>query len=540
MATRAFEHALFRRQRAHLARMIEAPSPYFRQYEARYRSQTRSYEAVISRANVAEAVRASEIVYVGDYHTLRSAQETYLSLVEDARSDGRRVVLALEFVEGRFQSELNRYLSRALPEELFLQRLGLRGDPVSIWNGFRPVLAYARTHGLEVVAIDSRARGTRSLVLRDRYAAERIAKVAKAKDAPRVLVLMGQYHVAPSHLPAAVEEALRGTQRRSVIVYQNCESLFWRIPEGTPAVRVRDGELCLFNASPALCQQSFFDHVELDPADALLPPSALPEAFRQVARLIGRQLEVDVSPALDGVRVVSLSDPDPVGLLSERAQFTPAELSALRARWLSRQSTYVPRARLAYLASLSLAQSAQEAAQFVRHLCVGGGVERTRTGEDAFYGRVLEAALGFLGSRLVHPERPCTSVAAWRARYTTGRGREKRIAGQVLAHLAALDNRPRRVRRGAGEPLSGAGIPTLRIPRSSAMFDGLSQALGSLLGDALDQAFRTGRLERGALRALFCDPFEDPKPAFHALWRTLQSRPRRPSEGGSLPLGRVG
>ena len=44
--------SLFRRQKAQISRAVEGHSAAFRAYEARYRRQTRSYEQVLSRAEI--------------------------------------------------------------------------------------------------------------------------------------------------------------------------------------------------------------------------------------------------------------------------------------------------------------------------------------------------------------------------------------------------------------------------------------------------------------------------------------------------------
>ena len=207
--------SLFRSQKALIARAVEGGSPAFRAYEARYRRRTSTYQRAISLAQVHASVAEADVVYVGDYHTLRSAQGNYLRLAEEACRTGRRVVLALEFVEGRHQDALDLFMSGKLGERAFLTRIEhpYHGG-FDIWPGFAPILAFAREKGLEVVAIDKRASGPKSLERRDAYAASRIAAVARADDRPLVLALVGQFHVAPPHLPAEVQRRLGSVERR--------------------------------------------------------------------------------------------------------------------------------------------------------------------------------------------------------------------------------------------------------------------------------------------------------------------------------------
>ncbi|MFL5321208.1 MAG: ChaN family lipoprotein, partial [Myxococcaceae bacterium] len=383
--------SLFRRQQTQISEAVEGASRTFKAYEARYRRRTAGPGRVIRRSDVGESVRDSDIVYVGDYHTLRLSQRTYLELVQDSLKDDRRTVLAVEFVEGRHQALLDAYLRGHLSERAFLGRIGHGASTAyDLWTGFKPVLTFAKEHGLDVVAIDKRATGERSLMIRDGYAAQRIAEAASAKDRPRVMVLMGQFHVAPCHLPAHVESELGEMRRKSLVVYQNCDGVWWSLArrgklEGVDAVRLREGELCLLRASPVVCQQSFLDYLEAERGDEPLGGRSATERFRELARLIARFVGADVRDGIDDVCVATASDPDFLDEVQTRGGLNRSELSQLRRQILSRESYYIPRARMAYLASLSLNHAAEEAAHFVRHMCVGDSMDAPRRPADAFY-----------------------------------------------------------------------------------------------------------------------------------------------------------
>jgi len=517
----ALHLALFRRQRAQIARVVDGQTEAFRAYEARYRRRTASYRRLVTLPVVHQQVQAADIVYVGDYHTLALAQQTYLALVERALASGRRVVLALECVEGRHQAALDAWLVGRLPERALLERLGLAGaSGFGAATGARALLSFARRHRLQVVGIDRRAQGERSLALRDAYAAERIARAVRAEDRPLVMVLVGQYHVAPCHLPAQVERALGPDTRRGLVVYQNAEGVWWRLArEGrvgaAEAVELADGALCLLNASPVVCQQSFLDYLEAEAGDAPLVDAdrSAAERFREMSALIGRLAGVPVLRALDSVEVTTAADEDVLARIQQRGRFTHTELAQLRRHILSRESSYIPRARMAYLASLSLNHAAEEAAHFVRHCAVGDAMEAPRRASEAFYARCMEEALGFFGSKLVNPRRTCPGLAEWAKRFGESRGVERQIAAFVLAHKAAETEGPEEA------------VKLLPL-RKDRLFHGVSHALGYLLGDRLYQAFDEGSVAKAEVRALFRDPFEDPRSVYF-LWTERLGTPAR-------------
>jgi hypothetical protein len=496
--------ALYRRQQKEIRRAVEGGSPAFRAYEARYRRRVASCRGALSLDQISRTACAADLVYVGDYHTLRAAQQTYLTLVERALAAGRRVVLALEWIQGRHQAALDAFLRGRLTEAGLLHRLGVAATRgFDLWAGYAPILALAKRRGLQVVGIDRQAKGSRSLAIRDAFAARKIAEACAGPGMPLVFVLMGQFHVAPCHLPRRVQRERGGRACRELIVYQNCEEAYWRLARrgqaDVEAVEIRPGEVCVFSASPVICQQSFLDYLEAEAGDEPLSDRGLGDRFRQMARLISRFVGVRIERPLAEVEVACAADVDFLHRAQVRGALTRAELASVRRQALSRESCYIPRARMAYLASVSLNHAAEEAAHFVRHCCVGDAMAAPRGPAQAFHARVLEEAIGFFGSRLVNPKRVCTDVASWARLFRTGRGEERRIAAFVLAH------------QGAGAWQSDGLLPV----GNEALFHGVTHALGYLLGESMARAFDRGRFSRAEVRALFRDPFVDAR-ASHA------------------------
>ncbi len=518
-ASLSLQQSLYRRQQQKIRQLVVGASAPFRRYEAEYRRATASFRRKLPISDVHQQLQQSDIVYVGDYHTLKAAQQGYLDLLEAAVASGRRVVLALEFVEGKHQAQVDALIVGKLKARTFLDRIGhpYRGA-FDVWPHFEPIFNFAKAHKLEVTAIDRRAAGSKSLQVRDGYAAKRIAGIARQADRPLVLVLIGQFHVAPDHLPAQVKKALGAVVRQHLVVYQNAEGVYWALAregraDSTSAVEVRPGELCLVSSSPVVCQQSFLDYVEAELGDAPLEDRGAPAAFRHLAKVIGQLVGVNVDAALEEVQVVT---PGSLAAgsweaLRKRAGFTRSELAAIEKHVLSRESAYVPRAKLAYLASLSLNHAAEEAAHFVRHVCVGPAIDAPRPRAEAFFARCLEEALGFFGSRLVNGARRCTQLGEWTRLFHDGSTEHRKIAAFVLALKAAEGDEPNDAKR--------------LVPSDDRLFHAVSHALGYLLGEALFRAFDSGRIHSLEVRGLFADPFRLAAERYFALCARLFARP---------------
>jgi hypothetical protein len=517
----SMQRSLYAHQRREIASLVQPASAAFRAYEARYHRATRRYRRVVSPAQVLARTLAHDIVHVGDYHTLRTSQQAFAELAESAaRLSGRRVVLALEFVEASRQAAVNAYLGGRLSDAAFLRAIGRTpGGPFDLWPGFRAIFEVARQRGLEVLAIDHRAGGPRSLDRRDRFAATEIARAASAADRPLVLVLIGQFHVAPAHLPRHVARALGPTTRRQLTVYQNAEGVWWRLAraglaEGTRAVELDPHQLCLLSASPVVCQRSFLDYVEAEAGDSPLGEPGLARSMRLMTRELGRLTGVRVAMAAEEVEVVTASDLEGFERIVRRGRFSPAERRQLRRHLLSRESAYIPRARTVWLASLTLNHAAEEATHLVRSLALGEALERERPRRQGYLARCYEATLAFFGSRLLNPARRCLTLEDWVTQAADRAAPQHRLATRVLGLVAALQ--------------PGQGRLTLNVPSTPRQVNAASQAFGAVLGDALARGLARGRVTRARVRGLFLDPLQDPETSLRAVVQELRLQdPRR-------------
>src|SRR5207302_9679035 len=163
--------------------------------------RTRGFLREAAFAELLEAGARADLVDVGDYHTLKQAQRSFLKLVQ-RRKASRPLVLALEFVQGRHQAALDAFLGGRLSEERFLAAIEYaRHSVFDTWSNFKPIFDEARRQKLPVIGIDLMAGSLRD---RDRYAARRIAAAIREHPDAQVFTLAGQLHVAPPHLPQAV------------------------------------------------------------------------------------------------------------------------------------------------------------------------------------------------------------------------------------------------------------------------------------------------------------------------------------------------
>lgn len=498
------QQALFRRQRRLIGASVHGMTREFRRYEAAYQRRVAGYAREATYGEVLHAVSTADLVYVGDYHTLKQAQRSFLKLLQ-RRWPRRPLVVALEFVQGRHQAALDAWMAGRLGDAGFLRRIEYQRHLVfDVWPHFKPLLEEARAQRLPAIGIDLIGTARTTLQQRDAYAARRIADALEAHPGAQLFALAGQLHVAPPHLPAAVgrELARRGLRLPGVTVYQNCERIWFALQArgrelDVEAALVRPGEWCLLNTPPVVVQQSYLDWIEggAEPLEGTHPEQRFKELARLVARFLhlgGRELEA----ALETVQVWTAGD---LGFLRAlpRQGFSAREIRQIERQILSRESYYIPRARIAYLANLSLNHAAEEATHFLRHVVSGAGDE-PRGLVDAFYARALEEAYAFCGSKIVNHRRKCAHEAEWRR---LARGPDpftREVARLVLQHLS--------LERGEADP---ASLQRLYRSAGPELFNAVTHAVGYMLGDRLYRALATGRLAKGAVRELFLDPLDE-------------------------------
>src|ERR1700677_1833109 len=232
-----------------------------RKYLREFSRSFRTYQSILDSDQVHNALRAADIVLVGDYHALPASQRYAASLLEHSAMVGDRpVVIGVETIFARDQHVLDEWWRREIDDEELRQRIRFDLDWGYDWAPFYELLVAARDHGEGVYGLDCMPReNLRKIGARDRHAAAKIAEIRERHPDAVIFVLFGESHLAPEHLPRVLQKQLPGS--RILTVLQNIDALYWRAagePAGkVEAVRVNDDVLCVFNATPLEKYESY-------------------------------------------------------------------------------------------------------------------------------------------------------------------------------------------------------------------------------------------------------------------------------------------
>ena len=544
------QQELFRRNQRQIETSVARPPRYLAEYEAEVARRTKDFEDVISpEALIAEAA-LRDVVFIGDFHTLRPAQKTFVHLAEqlldragyDRPTPGDTVRLrpafALELVESEHQLALDTYLAgrwTQTKEKRFLERIvGPDHWVEGNWQNYKPILELARQHEIPVLGIEGRG-GTRvraradSLARRDQHMAEQIVEFLSEFPERPLLVLVGELHVAPPHLPARVRAVARArglSAPSQLVLYQNREEIHWQLVEqgradSVEVVRIRTDEYCSVNTPPHIVQQSYLNWLEAD--DTLIDSPRPAEKFEELARLIAVFLEIDLGDALEKVEVFSAHDLSFLPRLRRSKSFSSRDVELIREQVLASESYAIPEAGVVYLAQLSLNHISEEASHFLHYICAGAGREPADL-IDSFYARCLEEALGFFGSKVINPKRKCDHRRDFAEDAERFRdqgialidGESYRLARFVLEHKSLEQGKVSK-----GEPWLKA-----IYAQDHEMFHRVTHALGYILGDRLFYGLKRNRIGKDEIREMFHERFDEeeaPLLTYFALAKRLAS-----------------
>ncbi len=484
-----------------------------RKYLRDFSDAFRSYESVIDSQQLTTMVRAADVILIGDYHALPSAQRFAATLLEQRAQPGDRpVVLGVETIFSRHQHILEEWWRREIDEDEFRQRIRFDLDWNYEWPPFYELLVTAREHADAVYGLDCEPReDLRKIGARDRHAGDKIAEIHQRHPHAVILVLFGESHLAPQHLPRMLRGRLPG--QRVLTVLQNVDALYWQATEvqqeRVETVRVSDDVVCVFNSTPLEKYESYRLCLSRWNQEGEQQPDLGPTVYNLIDSLL-RFFDVDRYSSHNGTQPKFLIDLLPevhcgssdarLRRLLSRVTGEAVRIEAMLRKVEARGSVYLPAINAFYIREFQMTCAAEEASRFLHHACRGLPLRRNghavATGDpiDRFYARTLEHALAYFGSRVLYPARPA-------------------ISDQEACEFS----------RAACERLMHDALHSDRI-----RFDTLAQKLGYTLGSQLYDAYLRGCVSRSVLRHLFLaridDPGKAPQTCFEVVRRVRGSR----------------
>jgi hypothetical protein len=526
-------------------------TPGMQQYFSEYQQATSHYERLSNKRELVERMAASDLVFIGDFHTLRPSQKIPVKLIqtvletEEFKASRRMVVIGLEMFFPYDNDLIGRYMKGELADSGFLEAVNYEQSWGFNWNNYKAILDFARKAGIKVVGVNAKATGRRHLWKHDHLVARAIADVLAENPGCLLVVQFGDLHLAPQHLPSTAlrECTARGLTPKMVLVHQNSDRIYWKLAASgleqiVDVVKVDDLSFCVMNSTPLIKYQSWLNwqhrHSELlcpmhaDWCEIGDEDADMEGQVKQYARAICKTLGL---PAHDMSSLSVYTTHDLHFLESLKGkEITAREAEEIRTHVLKTESYFIAGVDMVCLTNLSVNHAAEEAAHYLHSRFSGWSVEPRalrvvdeRKSGDMFYSKVMREALGYFGSKLINHRR----LAYMEQDYhdLLEKCESRRLLGvreRELRDIARLVVEHRR--RETLYKLTGKW-KHMRVlwNLSTALCIGLSHALGYMLGERLHSAMMQEFMKVGELRALFMDSYQE-KGEGLAMYLSLQKR----------------
>jgi len=437
-------------------------------YIHEFTREFQTFESVVAPAEILEAARRANLIWIGDYHALTRSQTYASEFLRELKTRKNNIAVAVEPVFARNQEVLSRWMAGKISEQEFLDRIHYREEWGCDWEGYKTIFEAAGELHIPIYGADCHPRNDmRSISRRDLGVARRVARLLANDPEQTLVVIFGESHLASNHLPRRVRAILarKGIESKELFVVQNIDALYWKLQETgfhqARAVRVREGCYCVFNATPIEKYESFRQYLhKCIEEDSCGDWTVLAQTLMEIMMNF---LALDKHAA----SLMSLLEFDS-----------------------------------AWAGEFELGNAAEEFARFIHQACRGElGKPVERAPRDQFFVNVIEHGLGYFCSKVLDSSRDGIESLAERVLSQIGRNEQLTRAIELLIdprtrpgaqHFVAL--------RSAIEAKAG----------NQKMMRMLAQLLGYALGRRLYIAYMQSRISRKDIHALFRDPLNRP------------------------------
>ena len=260
----------------------------------------------------------------------------------------------------------------------------------------------------------------RTIARRDRHAAAKVLELRRRHPEAVIVVLFGESHLAPNHLPSRLRE--QQPEARIFTVLQNVDALYWQAAgepgESVDAVRVDEDVICAFTSTPLEKYENYRMYIEQWQREQPSAPDLAPSVYNLIdtlCRFLNLEQDAGASVHSDNFPEVSCTRrSQSIRKRLQRAGLNSKQIAEVLNTLRLRGSCYVPAVNTVFAQRFLMPEAAEEAARFVHHACQGEGSTvrpEARLAEDEFYREAIEQALAYLGSKILCPSRVVTCVA---------------------------------------------------------------------------------------------------------------------------------
>jgi hypothetical protein len=513
---------------AYQGRQSSSFKKYLNDYEREFRRPR--YNSVTNKGKLIEKILKSDIIYVGDYHTLNQSQKTLIKILRDIVNHKRKITVCLEMVSSANQKILNDFMSSKISEIDFLQKIEYERNWGFPWKNYKPIFDFAKIHKIKILGLNCSSESEKEDILpaRDMCASKIISRESIRNPQGIIFVLYGDLHICEKHLPKRVRMLLKenGQSKRYLIIFQNSEELYWKLAdEGkeqtTDVVKMDSHKFCILNTPPWIKLQTYlswldrsgelllakkdteFDEISYEPVDYYHQISDFINAISTFIGISKGGLDQFQLYTTDEVEFVEFINK----YMKKKADLSLKEIEIIREEVIYNGICLLPDDNAIYISNLNINKIAEKAAQLINFKYSKSYPKLKRDGDrDFFYERIMFEMLGYIGSKIINFKRKSDRIKDFRkifnqykSKHLKGRLKDFRtIAGLVLKHKqfekGAIQDYPGNLLKCCSKEIYG---------QNARVFLGVTKALGFILGNRIFLALMRGDISKAYIKTLF-------------------------------------
>ena len=496
-----------------------------RYYEA-YKREFRNACAHSSKENLLKACLKADVILMGDYHTFAQSQKAALRLLRELVNWSSDFALAVEMVPSSHQPDLDLYMAGKIDDAEFLDRIDYAKTWGFPWENFKPLLTFAREHNILVIGLN---HDSENLEERDAHAASLMAQFNATYSKTKLFALYGDLHLARGHIPKRLKAELsaRELKRKIVTVFQNSETLYWRLAEQSMAHAVdvlamgRD-RYCIMNAPPWVKLQSYLEWTESgmtldhDPDDT--PGLNLHEIAHDRLKKLAEALNLKLPESFD-FTIQTINDLRFLTNLSSAHGLTRNEAKAVKYHVLGNRHVFIPSSKLMYLASSST-NAVNEGVAVLAHAIVSRTEILFHEPREHFFSLLVSSILAYFGSKVLNHKRKCDLEDDFKMQFERPLERHALPAEKLQRKVAKFALKHCQAQREYLKSKHYRAPITIKGPSQMPVFLESARQLGSLMGEKLYSAYVSGVFPSEEVERLFRTKLSEPRHA-RALYLKL-------------------
>lgn len=455
-----------------------------------------------ARKKLLSRLAESDVVFVGDFHAQPQSTRSFFRLIRSSKS--KTVAVNLECFKQSDQPFLTSYMKGDLSEKDFLHKVKWKNSWGFPFETMRPLLKWCQTQAIPVFGVNTEIR-VHDLKARDRQIAQALSKNLYKEPERTHFLLIGDFHISPSHLPKEIK--IRNPEAQITTVYQSPEEIYFELAERRleqlDVVHLSSHHYAMMTVSPWVKWQEYLIYLESD-FDKKIKSTDL-----DLTDYVGKEIDFILhflgaksnGSAAGAISIYSPVDQEFYNKVSFHRQSLGSKLKTQIDFLINEGSSfYIPEIKTGFLSRTTINHISKISAMAA--LAMVGKLNRTiLIGKASFLQMIWLEMIIYFFSKLINPKKKSDTLNdirhALQKEGFDDRGKESLTLAleQKLSELQiiSLGRKPKMIKRHYR-------------PKSYKV---ASEILGGILGEKLYFAFRKNRIPKATLIAFLTQDVND-------------------------------